>query len=386
MLSISWPARRADDRQARQPLPLQAGLLALALAFGPSPASAEEAMAPAGCAALDDDAQRLACYDRLFRPAPAAAAAKPAPAAVPPAASLPVLPPPARADAVPAPQPAGAGLALAEAMSQFWELAPADKRGTFVVRTHLPNFFLPLHRSSRLNRAPASPTRGGAPARESFRATEAKLRISLRAKVAEGLLLPDADLWFAYTQNSLWQLWNRRDSAPFRSTDHEPEVIYVVPVPQRLGTLPGGWHWRMLQLGLAHQSNGQSEPLSRSWNRLYAGTAIERGEFGLQLRVNHRLSESGDEDDNPRLTRYIGNTELAAHWLPGRSTVALAWRTHLPDLRRGSLQLDWTHPVHPGEPEGLRWYLQLFSGYGETLLDYNHRQTSFGLGVSLFSF
>ena len=83
--------------------------------------------------------------------------------------------------------------------------------------------------------------------------------MSLRAKVAEGLLLPDADLWFAFTQRSLWQVWNPQESSPFRSTDYQPEAIYVIPVPQKLGTLPGGWTWRMAQLGLAHQSNGQTD-------------------------------------------------------------------------------------------------------------------------------
>ncbi|NML16454.1 phospholipase A [Azohydromonas caseinilytica] len=364
------------------PLPRHRDLLAAAsLVLLPTLSSASAA----DCAALEDDAQRLACYDRLFRQAAArnealAAPAATAPVPVPTQAAAPAV----ERDAV-TPGRSGQGLALTEAMSQFWELTPADKRGTFVVRTYLPNFFLPLHRTSGLNRAPSSPTRGAVPARDSDRSTEAKLRISLRAKVAEGLLLPDADLWLAYTQRSLWQLWNREDSSPFRSTDHEPEAIYVVPVPQGLGELPGSWRWRMVQLGLAHQSNGQNGALSRSWNRVYFGTAAERGDFGLQLRLNRRLRESGD-DDNPDLTRYIGNAELTASWFPGSSTMQLAWRTHLRDLSRGSLQLDWTHPVWRDHPEGLRWYVQLFTGYGETLLDYNHRQTSLGVGLSLFSF
>lgn len=339
------------------------------------------AQTPAECTDEIDNARRLACYDRLFRGdrdatqggLPTAPIVPAVPAALP-ASSVAAAAKPDEAQPVPT------------AMTKFWELTPTDKRGTFTLRTYLPNFALPLHYSSSINRAPGSPTQSTSTRNGNYRRLEAKVQVSLRAKVAEDILLPNADLWFAYTQQALWQVWNHQDSAPFRSIDYQPEAIYVVPVPQQLGTLPGGWHWRMVQLGLAHQSNGQSDPLSRSWNRVYLGTAFERGEFGLQLRAHHRLKESASSDNNPDLTRYIGNTEVMASWLPGRSTASLTWRSNMKSWRRGSLQLDVTHPVDSAKPAGLRWYLQVFTGYGETLLDYNHRQTSIGAGLTLFQF
>ena len=268
-------------------------------------------------------------------------------------------------------------------MSELWELRCDHKRGTFIVRTYLPNFLLPLHVSSSLNRAPSTPKQGVAPAHPGYSNVEAKLQLSLRAKVFEGLLLPHGDLWFMYTQRSLWQVWNSRDSAPFRSTDYQPEALYVLRAPEWLGKLPAGWRWRMFNVGIAHQSNGQSDPLSRSWNRVYAGAGLERGDVGLQVRVMRRL-HSG-RDDNPDLTRYIGGAEVLATWFPGLAIAALTWRTGAP-VGRGSLQLDWTFPVRRSQPLGLRWYAQLFTGYGETLLDYNHRQNSIALGLTLFQF
>lgn len=342
----------------------------LALAALVTPAAPVWAQDGSRCATEPDAARRLACYDRLFRPDPDASAPPPETPASAPAA---VVPPPSRvgSDSI---------------MSRLWELDDADKRRKFVVRTHLPNYFLPLHYTDRLNRAPSSPTRVGAVPNERYRPLEAKLQVSLRAKVASGVLLPGADLWFAYTQRSLWQLWNSQESAPFRSTDYQPEAIYVVPVPGELRTLPFGWQWRMLQAGVAHQSNGQTEPLSRSWNRTYVGAGFEHGEFGLQWRVHRRWREAGEDDDNPDLTGFIGRGEIQATWLPGLATAALTWRTNLRALDRGSLQLDWTYPVDSDEPSGLRWYVQVFTGYGETLLDYNHRQTTLGVGLSLFQF
>lgn len=339
-------------------------------------AQAAVAEAPADCARQPDAGARLACYDRLFPPAREQASPQPAPAtgAAPGTASA-----PSSAKAGEDPQLASTQL------TKLWELTPESKRGTFVVRTYQPNFVLPLHYSSSINQVPSTPSRGLATGLPSYRRVDAKLQISLRAKMAEGLLLPDADLWFAYTQRSFWQVWNPQQSSPFRNTDYQPEAIYVVPVPKAWRALPGGWQWRMGQLGIVHQSNGQSGALSRSWNRVYAGTILTRGQFGLSLRMQQRLGEKTD-DDNPDIVHYLGNTEVVGSWSPGLATAALTWRTHAATGERGSVQFDWTYPVLRSQPNGLRWYAQLFSGYGETLLDYNHRQTSLGLGLTLFQF
>jgi phospholipase A1/A2 len=321
----------------------------VALALAAQSLRAVAADPAAACAAEDDDRARLACYDKLFRPPPA-----PSAELTPPAVTRPGEPPPAASASN------AAAAAPASAMSRLWELERADKHGTFLVKTYLPNFVLPLHVTSHLDRAPSSPTHPASPSNDTYHHAEVKLQISLRAKVAQSVLLPDADLWFAYTQRSMWQLWDRADSAPFRSTDYQPEAIYAVPIPQTAAALPGGWRWRMLQAGVAHQSNGQSDPLSRSWNRAFLGAGFERGDVGLQVRAMHRLPEGGP-DDNPDLTHYIGGGEAVLSWLPGLSIAALTWRTGL-SLRRGSLQLDWTYPVDSEQPLGLRWYLQPFSG------------------------
>ena len=346
---------------------------ALLLALSATVAGAQT---PADCARESDDKLRLACYDKVFRSPQAAPATAPAPGA----ASAPA------GAAGSASEDRPEALLVSTFFTKSWELTPATKRGTFIVRTYLPNFALPAHYSTNINRTPSSPTHAAAAALADYRPIEAKWQVSLRAKIFENLLLPDADLWFAFTQRSLWQVWNPQQSSPFRSTDYQPEAIYVVPVPPRLGTLPGGWTWRMAQFGAAHQSNGQGGSLSRSWNRVYATAAFDRGEFGLTVRAHHRIKERLSDDDNPDLTRYIGTGEITASWLPGLATSSLTWRTNLRTAQRGSLQLDWTYPVNPSQPAGLRWYAQLFTGYGETLLDYNHRQTSLGLGLTLFQF
>jgi phospholipase A1 len=351
-------------------------LLALAAVF-PLAAMAQD---PAACAALDD-AKRLACYDAIYRPA-----AAPSQPGLPPGAK-PIVAPVARdepsaLEAV-ATAPSGKGLATDDYLTKFWELDPGSKRGTFVVRTYQPNFLLPAHFSSNINKAPATPTHPDGGTFAQYRKTEAELQLSLRAKVLEDVLLPQADLWLAYTQQSIWQLWNGQDSAPFRSSDYQPEAMFVVPIPEKTGDLGGGWRWRVLLAGVAHESNGYGLPLSRSWNYVYVGSTLTHDDIALRARFNQRLFEAG-VDDNPNITDYIGNTELSAAWLPGETTMQLTARTSFKTLQRGSLKFEWTRPVWAARPDGLRWYVQLFSGYGETMLDYNHRQNSIGLGFTLF--
>ncbi|MFL6696144.1 MAG: phospholipase A [Vitreoscilla sp.] len=328
---------------------------------------------PSACVGLDD-AKRLACYDAIYRPAPTTT-------------KTPIAPPARRDEPGPsapvATAPSGKGLAASDYLTKFWELDRESKRGTFVVRTYQPNFLLPAHFSSNINVAPSSPTHPDGGTFPKYRQTEAELQVSLRAKALEDVLLPNADIWLSYTQQSIWQLWNGQNSAPFRSSDYQPEAMMVVPIADTLGELGAGWRWRMVQAGIAHESNGYGLPLSRSWNFAYLGTAFTHDDFSLSARFNQRLGPFGD-DDNPHITDYIGNTELSAAWLPGEMTMRLTARTSFKAWDRGSLKFEWTRPVWSASPDGLRWYVQLFSGYGETMLDYNHRQNSIGLGFTLF--
>lgn len=333
-------------------------VLALVLDLG-ALGTAWAAPRPADCAKVEDPVQRLACYDN------AAAASPPAP-------------PPAMQGGQ-APDPA-------DWMSTDWELDAAHKRGTFHFFTYRPNFILPLHYSSAINRTPQSPSPGRDATLPEYRNVETKLQISLRTKLAEDILLPQADLWFGYTQVSLWQLWSGSLSAPFRSTDYEPELIYVVPAPAARAHLPGGWRWRFTQVAFAHQSNGQAMPLSRSWNRVYAAAGLDRGALSAVVRVARRMPEDSVDDDNPDLSAYRGRGDLALTWDGDQARTGLTWRSNLRDLKRGSLELNWLYPVSGSRNGGLNAYVQVFSGYGETLLDYNFRQTSIGLGVTLFNF
>lgn len=269
-------------------------------------------------------------------------------------------------------------------VGRFWDLSQDQKRGIFDLRTFQPNFILPAHYSSDTNEQPMSPSRGPATPLESYQPTEVKLQLSLRTKLFENLVF-GGDVWVAYSQTSLWQAWNSDDSSPFRSTDYKPEVFYILPWQDEWDFIPGDARIRFAKAGFAHESNGQRKPDSRSWNYVYFGGAVEWGPVVWESTWKQRVNETGDNDDNPDLIRFRGNFENTLSWRNSLSTYSLTRITRELSWDRGSWRLDFTHPLNSEKPDGLRFYIQIFSGYGETLLDYNHRQNRIGIGFLLLN-
>lgn len=181
-------------------------------------------------------------------------------------------------------------------------------------------------------------------------------------------------------------MFNGELSRPFRSTDHEPEITYVYPTD---APLPLGWRLRYSGLSLVHQSNGQALPLSRSWNRLVLMAGMEQGDrFRLQGRIWERLPENGADDDNPGISDYIGRAEVTGSWSVNKhNTLGITLRHSLQADTNGSVRLEWLSNLAEsgirGSRNGLRFHTQLFTGYGDSLLDYNRRRTVLSIGLSL---
>lgn len=273
----------------------------------------------------------------------------------------------------------------AQYLEQFWELGKVQKRGTFTLRTYQPNYVLPYHYSDNINQTPESPTRGVVNGLPEYQEQEMKIQLSFRTKVLEDFFIPNADLWVSYSQTSHWQAWNSDQSSPFRSTDHNPDVFYVVPLAPEFDVIPGNWRLRMVKFGLAHESNGQSKPSSRSWNYWHVGGVVQMSNFVFETTYKTRINETFEEDDNPNLTNMRGNVETRLTALLNQTSVAITRNSPEFSFDRGNWQLDITHPLIPSQPEGVRIHLQLFSGYGESLIDYNHKQNRIGIGFVLIN-
>lgn len=275
------------------------------------------------------------------------------------------------------------------ALSRFWELESGSDCGVYGIRGYRP-LSVSLSTATDKPQTPVSSPPGRDGTDVAYQANEMRINLSVRTKLAQGLLTqnqPDKrdSLWFGYTQQSNWQIFNGDLSRPFRTTDHEPELMYVYPADLQL---PGGWRWRYAGLGLVHQSNGQSLPYSRSWNRVYLmGGAELDDRFSITGRVWQRLHESEAKDDNPLISDFIGRAEITGRWNFDRdNTFGVTVRNNLRDSGRGSVRLEWLKAIGDPTRSNLRFHTQLFHGYGDTLVDYNRKRTVLNVGVSLVDF
>jgi phospholipase A1 len=270
---------------------------------------------------------------------------------------------------------AKAGGALAPSlMGMRWELDPGTSHGVFSIRPHKQVYLLPVRYTTDVNKQPSSPTQGTIPQPLDYINIEVKFQFSAKIKAIE--VKERFDLWIAYTQLSFFQMYNKSNSAPFRENNYEPEIMGVIHTDYDLLGLKG----RFINIGLVHQSNGRADPLSRSWNRIYAQFGFERGGFGLTIRPWYRIREDWTDDNNPDITDYVGRGDLVATYQAGGHNFSLLLRSNVNFWNfRGAAQLDWSFPLY----RQLKGYLQVFTGYGESLIDYNHNQTTLGAGFLL---
>ena len=340
---------------------------------------------PEACAAIESSSERLSCYDVLFKA---------------PENTTESLVSERRAATELAPEPANlkekisrsvSNVYVAEApklnpnvslLDSRWELSPDSKLGTWNIRAYQPVYLLPVFWTSDKNERPQSENPEntvGAVEEKHLTSTEAKFQISLKTKALENIFGDHGDLWLGYTQSSRWQVYNSDESRPFRETNYEPEASLMFRTNYEIL----GLDWRLLGLTVNHQSNGRSDPWSRSWNRLILNLGFEKDNFALMLRPWYRIEEKAKDDNNPKITDYIGRGDLTGFYRWKDHDFSLMLRHSLKggSDSHGAVQFDWSFPI----TGRLRGHFQLFDGYGESLIDYNHRATYAGLGVSLMN-
>nr|WP_313092690.1 phospholipase A [Moraxella sp. CTOTU48268] len=265
-------------------------------------------------------------------------------------------------------------------LSVSYDLDKNDPKGILTIRPHLPMYVMPLWYNATPNYDIHSPTQDHVRASKDYlQHLDSKLQISMKTKLAQDVFDTNADVWLGYTQQSYWQVYNGKSSRPFRSSDYQPEIFLTQPIK---GDLPGNGSLRLLGAGLVHESNGQSDPLSRSWNRIYAMAGTEWGKLTVIPRLWLIANENSKDSDNPDIGDYMGYGDV--RWLyplNDQSTVGGVMRYN-PSTNKGAIQVDYAYPL----TGGMKAILQVFHGYGENIQDYNHKSTNVGIGIMFNDF
>ena len=207
------------------------------------------------------------------------------------------------------------------------------------------------------------------------RQTEAVFQVSAKYDIF------GSRLYFAYTQISFWQAYDKNNSAPFRETNYNPELFFrFKPFSYASGQIGA-------DLGFEHESNGQKPPISRSWNLLYVCPYYYSSNLLLHLKFRYRFPEDDKEtpeapigDDNPDITDYLGHTELQVYYkLPHNHSIHLrtfgSFKTG-----KGGFVLMFNLPVP--KSNNSFFTIRFSHGYGESLVDYKKKLSRVGIGIS----
>lgn len=207
---------------------------------------------------------------------------------------------------------------------------------------------------------------------------ETQFQISAKVPLAIGLFGGRADLYAAYSNRSFWQSYNTDNSQPFRETNHEPEAW-----------LQFANDWQVLGFtnsvnifGYVHQSNGQRGQLSRGWDRLFANFVVSKHGLVISVKPWLWLNQNDRSSDNPDIDDYMGHGEITFAYARNGHVFTTMFRNQLEsDFDRGALQATWSFPLL--DYRYLKGYVHYFNGYGESLIDYNNKVQSLGVGISI---
>jgi len=254
------------------------------------------------------------------------------------------------------------------ALERRIKMERATRYQSFVITPHRPNYILPISYNSKPNNEPVDVSRYG-----ELDNSEVKFQLSMKFPIIDDLFDGHGSLQFAYTNLSFWQAYNKNVSSPFRETVHEPEVFLIFENDWEFMSFKN----RLIQLGAVHQSNGQSGLLSRSWNRVYADFIFEHGNYYFSLKPWYRINGDGP-DDNPDIEKYMGHGEIRAAYAGDQHTFSIMLRNNFDEPNYGAVEINWSFPMS----RRVKWFVQYFNGYGESLIHYNAHVNRLGIGIA----
>lgn len=236
----------------------------------------------------------------------------------------------------------------------------------FGIAFYKPTYILPFYYTQK----PYNEVyEGQTPDNQSLKPAEFKVQLSLKVATFHGILGNNSSFNIAYSQLMYWQFYAK--SQYFRETNYEPELFLTKKI------LPVMW----ASLGVSHQSNGRGGETERSWNRVYINLQLASGNWMLNFKPWLLIFQAESSNlHNPNITRYMGHGELTLAYKWKQVTFSLMLRnTVLSGFRRGAEEFNISFPIY----KSIKGYAQFFSGYGQSLIEYDHYTNSAGIGIAL---
>lgn len=191
-----------------------------------------------------------------------------------------------------------------------------------------------------------------------------------------------------YRQKNFWNVYDGETSRPMYETNYSPSgyVSWSEILPRY--TLPFS-----VLFGYVHESNGGLPEVSRSWDRIYLGAslgALELNNAAVQLDLWYPWGL----EENPDIYKYCGVGELTIYWQPFFSKghnlsdfgISMAWKLASQNINNAELGF-YCGPFQFINNKFFQritptFYLQLYVGRGENMLDYKDKHTSLRLGIA----
>lgn len=190
------------------------------------------------------------------------------------------------------------------------------------------------------------------------------------------------NLYFAYTQTSLWNL--RSYSAAFRDTSYKPALFYYLP--------DTGWRSRWfsrmgVMAGYEHESNGMGGTGSRGIDFVFVTPIWDFGDvnaYHLTVAPKAYWYEH-IANENANIRDYRGYVDLLVKYgSPDGWQLAATFRKGIKS-HYGSVDTQLTYPLAKifSSASGAYLWIGYFNGYGEDILDYNKHRWVARMGVAV---
>jgi phospholipase A1 len=206
------------------------------------------------------------------------------------------------------------------------------------------------------------------PDNQGVKRQEFKAQFSFLIPVWNNILGSGVNFNAAYTELFFWQFY--ANSQFFRETDYSPELFISRKLYRNM----------LLSGGLVHESNGRGGDLERSWNRFYVDYQISGEKWLLSVKPWILIFKSVSSDfHNKDIAKYLGYERIMfAYKFSDYLTVSVQAR-NLEHWQYKTFEGDLSFPL----TKHINGYFQVFSGYGQSLIEYDHRTNGAGIGISL---